>query len=175
LAQKNKKETHVNRQIKSELNTLKIKKLEKKLFDRIIVIIDSSELAEKAAVNGISLGKSLDTNVKVIYLLDTSGVVRAFPHQDRVISPQHLQIIAHLKKQTRSFLDDIKKLCNKLGVKVTTKLVENISLIEIAKKAGRKDLIIIGSDKTSYPNKIFHRNVSEKVLRHASSTVMIIK
>jgi nucleotide-binding universal stress UspA family protein len=53
--------------------------------------------------------------------------------------------------------------------------VENVPLIEVAKKAGRKDLIIIGSDRTSYPNRIFHRNASEKVLRRASSTVMVIK
>ncbi len=163
MPQKNKNKTYVNRQIKLDLKTLKTKEFEKKLFDRIIVFINSSELAEKAVINGISLGKSLDTSVKVICVLDTSGVVRVFPHPDRVISPQHLEIIANLKKQTYSFLQDIEQLCNKLGVKVTTKLVENVPLIEIAKKVGKKDLIIIGSDKTSYPKRKFHNNISEKV------------
>jgi nucleotide-binding universal stress UspA family protein len=174
LSEIRKKETHIKKQMKTEVDRTIINGIGKRLFDRIIVIIDGSELAERTVVTGISIAKSFNIGMTVMYVLDTSVIVRAFPHHDRVISPQHLEMAVNLKKEARSFLDDIESMCDKFGLKVTTKLAENIPFVEIVKKAERKDLIVIGC-RLSSSYRRFLRNDSGKILRHTSSTVMFVR
>ena len=145
------------------------------LFDKVYAIINSSEITEKILTTGISLAKSFDIDMTVLYLVDTSIIVSEFPHHDRVISPQHLMVALKIKKQARFFLDNIKKNYNTAGVRITTKLIENQPLARVIQKAKRKDLIIIGHTEKSSHIKIFRRNETKKILRNAPSTVLIVK
>ena len=154
---------------------LKLNELKTKKFKKIIAFIDGSETAEKAMKKAILLARSLNINIEVIYMINTATIVRVFPHQDRVISPQQLEIAANLKKQACSSLYNIEKVCNKLEVKVTTKIVEDVPFVDITKKAGRDDLIVMGCNKSLYSTRLFFHSVSEKILQHAQSTVMFVR
>ena len=72
-------------------------------------------------------------------------------------------------------LDDIEEMGNKEGVKVRKELKEGIPDDEIIKLAGKKDLIVMGSKGKTALDRIFLGSVSEKVLHHADSSILIIK
>jgi nucleotide-binding universal stress UspA family protein len=80
-----------------------------------------------------------------------------------------------MKKHGKSFLNEIKKLGKKEGVKIITKIVEGFPDQEIIKLAKKNDLIIMGSKGTSALDRIFLGRVSEKVIHHSPSTVMIVR
>ena len=66
--------------ITEEINEFKSKEI-----SGITALVDGSENSRKASEMAIQLGKKFDVNVTVIYELDSSKVIRAFPHPDRVI------------------------------------------------------------------------------------------
>jgi nucleotide-binding universal stress UspA family protein len=80
-----------------------------------------------------------------------------------------------LKKGRRSTLDEIKKLGDKMGVPVKTKLVVGHPDQEIIKEAGKQDLIILGCKGKSGLERILMGSVCEKVLHHSQLPVMVIR
>lgn len=156
--------------LESELHGLKTKK-----FKKITVLIDGSETSRKAAEIAIQLGKSFDVNVTIIYELDSSKVVRAFPHPDRVISPQQLELASIMKVQAQSYLYELEKRCDKIGVNVKTEIIENIPYLKIIKNAEQNDLIVVGSNKKLLRKRIIFPSISERILRHSNSSVMFAR
>jgi len=153
-----------------ELNGLKTNK-----FKKITVLINGSENSRKAAETAIQLGKNLEINVTIIYGINLSKIVRAFPHPDRVISPQQIEMAGIMKIQAHSFLYELEKRCNKIGVNVKTELIEDISYVKIIKEAEQNDLIVIGSNKKLLRRRIIFPSISEKILNHARSSVMFVR
>ena len=62
-----------------------------------------------------------------------------------------------------------------MRVKVRVKIVRGIPYEEIIKEAKKNDLIVMGSKGKSALDRILIGSVSEKVLRHTPSHVMIIR
>ena len=153
-----------------ELHGLKTKK-----FKKITVIIDGSETSRKAAETAIQLGKNCDINVTIIYGINLSKIVRAFPHPDHFISPKQLELADIMKIQAHSFLFELEKMCNKIGVNVETKLIEDIPYLKIIKKAEQHDLIVIGSNKKMLKRRILFPSISEKILNNTHSSVMFVR
>jgi len=113
--------------------------------------------------------------VTIIYGINLSKIVRAFPHPDRVISPQQIEMAGIMKIQAHSFLYELEKRCNKIGVNVKTELIEDISYVKIIKEAEQNDLIVIGSNKKLLRRRIIFPSISEKILNHARSSVMFVR
>lgn len=153
-----------------ELHGLKTNK-----FKKITVIINGSETSRKAAETAIQLGKNLEINVTIIYGINLSKIVSAFPHPDRVISPQQLELASIMKVQAHSFLYEFEKRCDKLGVNVKTEVIEDLSYVKIIKEAEKNDLIVIGSNKKLLRRRMLFPSISEKILNHARSSVMFVR
>jgi nucleotide-binding universal stress UspA family protein len=156
--------------LETELHGLKTKK-----FKKITVLIDGSETSRKTAETPIQLGKKFDANVTIIYRINLSKIFRAFPHPDRVISPQQLEMGSIMKIQAHSFLFELEKMCNKLGVNVETKLIKDIPYLKIIKKANHNDLIVIGIKEKCLEEELFFLVFSEKILNNAHSSVMFVR
>ena len=144
-------------------------------FDRILLVVDGSDAAKKAAMKALLLGKLMHITVIAIFVIDTSKIVRAFPHSDRVISPQHLEMAAEWKKQARDFLSEIKQLGEKSNVKVLTELHEGIPEVEIMKKAKINDLIVVGGKKASFLDRVLLLSTLEQVIHRTTSSVLLVR
>lgn len=154
--------------------TEEISKCKSQEISGIIALVDGSETSRKASEMAIRLGKKFDVNVTIIYEFDSSKVVRAFPHPDRVISPKQLELASIMKVQAHSFVYELEKRCDKIGVIVKTEIIENIPYLKIIQDAERNDLIIIGMNKKLLRRIIFS-SISEKILHHSTSYVMFVR
>lgn len=140
-------------------------------FKRIIAPVDGSTEAKKAAKKAIFLAKQLNVDVVALYVVDKTFLAR-FPAPDDLMS---FNWDKFLQKEAFDVLDDIEEMGNNEGVKVIKEFKEGIPDDEIIKSAGKKDLIVMGGKGKTALDRIFLGSVSEKVLHHATSSVLIIK
>jgi len=156
--------------ITKDINEFKSKKI-----SGITALVDGSETSRKASGMAVQLGKKFEANVTITYELDSSKVVRAFPHTDRVISPQQLKLASIMKVEAHSFLYELEKICDKIGVNVKTEIIENIPYLKIIKNAEQNDLIVVGSNKKLLRRRIIFPSISKRILRHSNSSVMFVR
>ena len=140
-------------------------------FKRIVAPVDGSPEAKKAAKKAIFLAKQIGVDVVALYVVDKTFLAR-FPAPEDLMS---FNWDKFLQKEAFDVLDDIEKMGEKENVRVIKELKEGIPDDVIIKAAGKKDLIVMGSKGKTALDRIFLGSVSEKVLHHSPSSVLIIK
>jgi nucleotide-binding universal stress UspA family protein len=145
-------------------------KTEIKGFTRIIAPVDGSKAASKAVQKALYLAKETKLPIVALYVVDTPRLTETIPPDEIAIAWEEL-----VSKEGRTVLDEVEKEGSKIGVSVEKKLVEGIPEEVIMKEAKKNDLIILGCKGKSEVDRILMGSVCEKVARHATSQVMIIR
>jgi nucleotide-binding universal stress UspA family protein len=140
-------------------------------FKKIVIPIDGSAEAKKAAQKALVLAKHLDVPATALYVIDTSLLAR-FPAPEDVTA---FNIDKFLQKEGLNALDAIEAIGKGMDVPVDKKMVEGIPDQEIIRAAHKNDLIVMGSQGMSALDRILIGSVSEKVLHHAPCPVMIVR
>ena len=146
-----------------------INKLKNKGFRRIIAAVDGSKSSKNAAKKAFDLAKDIGVDVIALYVIQEPNEI--YPE----LSTMYPDAITLMKKEGRSFLDDVKKMGSEIGVNVKTKLAMGFPDQEIIKEAGKNDLIVMGCKGKSALSRILMGSVCEKVMHHSSSPVMVIR
>ena len=142
------------------------------MFERIIVPVDGSEVAKRAAKKALDLAQLSDIRVVAMHVINVPDLpsLDAYPGALRY---QEMQDFIH--KEGQSYLDEIEELGNQMGVKVSKKLVEGHPAEEIIKVAREDDLIVMGSKGRTGLDRLLMGSVAENVARHSSCPVMIVR
>jgi nucleotide-binding universal stress UspA family protein len=143
---------------------------EAKGFSRIIVAVDGSEGAAKAVEKVLFLAKETRKKVVALYVIDTPRLTDTIPADTLSTAWEDL-----LMKQGQKILNAIEKKGSAMGVSAEKKLIEGIPEEIIMKVAKKNDLIVMGCKGKSAIDRILMGSVCEKVTRHASSPVMVIR
>jgi nucleotide-binding universal stress UspA family protein len=143
---------------------------ETKGFSRIIAPVDGSKGAAKAVQKALYLAKETRRSIVALYVVDTPRLTETIPPEDISFAWEGL-----LRKEGQKILDDIEKKGLKMGVSVEKKLVDGIPEEVIIKVAKKNDLIVMGCKGKSAFDRILMGSVCEKVTRHATSQVMVIR
>lgn len=138
---------------------------------KIIVPVDGSEEAKKAAKKAIYIAKHLKQSITALYVIDASLTINYGIGSD-MLSPDFSML---LRKEAEIVLNEVAKMGKRNGVRVIKKIVEGIPSEEIIKFANKNDLIVMGSRGRSTIERILIGSVSEKVLHHAPCSVMIVR
>jgi nucleotide-binding universal stress UspA family protein len=136
-------------------------------FGRIIVPVDGSEIANKAARKALALAQLADIKVVAMHVINVDLSIYDYPKE--------LQLLDLLQKEGHSILDEIVTLGGEMGITVSKKLVEGHPAEEIIKEAKEDDLIVMGSKGRTGLDRLLLGSVAENVARHASCPVMIVK
>ena len=146
----------------------------KKEFGRIIIPVDGSEIAKKAAKKAIFLAKSTGIKAVAIHVVNMP--------MPRVTAPGSLygfnyytQLHELLQKQGRSYLDEIIKLGKTMGVDISKKMVDGHPVNEIIKEAKKSDFIVIGCKGRTGLDRLLVGSVADNMVHHASCPVMVVK
>lgn len=143
-----------------------------KEFGRILVPVDGSEVAKKAATKALAIAKSTDIEVLALHVLNIPGIPTLYAYPTEI---PYQQLHDLIRKEGRSYLEEIEKLGKEMGVNVSTKLVDGHPAEEILKEAREDDLIVIGSKGRTALDRLLMGSVAENVVRHAPCPVMIVR
>lgn len=141
-----------------------------KSYKRIIVPVDGSELSKKAAKIACFFANKANRKIIFIHVIELPAT--ALPHGQATYIPK---ISDTLKENGESILSEIKEVCSDSDVDIETKMVEGIPDNEIIDFTNDNDLIIMGSKGHSAFERVLIGSVSEKVLHHSDSSVMIVR
>ncbi len=117
------------------------------MISKILVPTDGSKAAQKAARYAVDLAKQLEASVIVLSVIDKRSFIgQAVPAAEtarHVIEP----IEDYLREAAEGYAGEIKKLCDKNGVRSKTVITAGHPVEGIVKEAARAkvNLIIMGS------------------------------
>jgi nucleotide-binding universal stress UspA family protein len=117
------------------------------MISKILVPTDGSKAAQKAAVYAIDLAKQLKASVIILSVIDkrsfTGKTVPSTETARHVIEP----IEDYLREAAEVYAGEMKKLCDKNGVRSRTIISSGHPAEDIVKEASRAkaDLIVMGS------------------------------
>jgi len=138
-------------------------------FKRIILPVDGSKYSIRAAKKALGLAEDSGIEVTAIYVADFRGPV--YPE----IADYYPISLNVLKKEGKKILNQIKKMGDKLGVKINEKIIEGVAEEEIIKESGENDLIVMGCKGKTALKRILVGDVCENVAHHSLSPVLIIR
>jgi nucleotide-binding universal stress UspA family protein len=141
------------------------------MIKKILLPVDGSENAEKSVESGLSLATAIGASVLGVYVIDTSSFV-SLP--ETFIWENVRELLDEEGKKALTYVENAAK---KGGVKLSTKLLEGSPASEIVKTADEENanLIVMGTAGRKGLDRFFLGSVSEKVLRTASCSVMVVK
>lgn len=149
-----------------------------KIFERIIMPVDGSESSKRSAKKAIYLAKQMEVELIALYVVHIPISAYVGAPYSPVIYTDDLEIKEireKMNKEGTNILNEIDREVSKLGIKLTKKIVEGVPDEEIINLSKKNDLIVMGAKGISAIDRIFLGSVSEKVLHHASSSVMIVR
>lgn len=139
--------------------------------EKILVAVDGSDNSKRALVKAKQRGEQVGGEITILTVVDpiSIGIYR--------YSELSQQDYSVLKSVGESILSESLKIIDDSTDKVTTKLKKGSPADEILKEAedGEYDLIVMGSRGYGVFSKTILGSVSQKILNHTETDVLIIK
>ena len=133
-------------------------------FKRIIIPVDNTEDSKNAVEQGALLAKLLKIKAKIITVNDTHQFISSVVLEEK------------LKKDASAFMEELKKIGEKIGVQLETELIIGKPAEEIVKFVNNNDLIIMAHhDRTKGIDRFMEESVSREVVRNAPCSVLVVK
>ena len=142
------------------------------VFERIIVAVDGSEVAKRAAKKAFALAQSIDIPVVALHVMNVPDLPSSSAYPGAI---RYQEMREFIQKEGQLYLDELEQLGNQMGITVSKKLLEGHPAEEIIKEAQEGDLIVMGSKGRTGLDRLLMGSVAENVARHASCPVMIVK
>ncbi|KJS03834.1 MAG: universal stress protein UspA [Peptococcaceae bacterium BRH_c4a] len=148
---------------------------DQKVYNKILVPLDGSARAKVAAEHALELAESMNAEVMFLH------VIPALPpyvnkYSDR-LGGTYQQIRDELQLSGESLLNKVREDHSNSGLTIDTKIIWGNPSMEICREAkeGRFDLVIMGSRGLGEIKGYLMGSVSNRVVRHASCPVLIVR
>jgi len=145
-----------------------------KRYRNILVPVDGSELSMDAFEQALSLSTMTGSKITVLHVIEFVYSDLTMMEGAEMISASNL-IQSETKEQVKRFLQDFVKKGEEEGVEVRTLVKEGPIAHEIIELSKHYDLIILGSHGRGMITSLIMGSVAEKVSRHASCPVMLVR
>lgn len=139
---------------------------------KILVAVDGSENSERALIEARDQGEAFNAEVTILSVLNQS---LSFPYSN--VRPPKINNNQTQEEAGREILEEALKVFDGFEGEVMTTLRSGNPAEEILEEAdfGEFDLIIMGSRGLGVFSRTFLGSVSNKVLHHTKTNVLIIK
>jgi nucleotide-binding universal stress UspA family protein len=140
------------------------------MYQHILIPTDGSELAERGLAHGLALAKSLGAKVSVIFVME------AFSQMSGRLRETVATYVELRNEEASTALQRAANAAREAGISCKTIQVENAqphqAIIEAAKDRGC-DLIVMSSHGRSGLSMLLVGSVTNKVLTHAKTPVLV--
>ncbi len=149
------------------------------MLKRILVPMDGSERSKKALDFALDLAATYGAKLWVMHVIDRSAVEETEEALKDVISGVHVRDAIHTYQElaVKDIFEKARKKSKVKGVSLKTYCVSGKpaeQIISYARKV-RSDLIVIGSTGFGRAEQFLFGSVTDKVARHASCPVTIVR
>ncbi|ELZ24576.1 UspA domain-containing protein [Haloterrigena salina JCM 13891] len=136
------------------------------MYDRILIAVDGSDEAARAAERGLEFARIFDAAVDVVYVVESKAL--------RVASPGGET--ARLREQGEAVLEEIEALASDFDRSVTTELAEGKPADQIVAFASDRDadLIVVGRQGLTRLGKRLLGGVTERLLHRSDVPVFVV-
>lgn len=143
------------------------------MYKKILVPTDGSEFALKAEHAALEIAKLMGAEIVAVSIIE-NNFVNGLPLDDEVY-----ELNSILKQDSEKNIEDFEHMDEEehFDVKISSVIKEGSPAKEILKVAEEEDidLIIIGSSGKSRFDKFLMGSVADKVSKHASCSVMVVR
>jgi nucleotide-binding universal stress UspA family protein len=158
----------------------------KSLFKKILVALDGSESSQKAAQAALELTEKLKADLIVLHAISPPTTYYhstiASPTGMSLPAPSQHEIdayYAYAKKVATSIVSEVESKGKKLGIHVKTEIPEAVSSVveTILNHAAEEkvELIVVGTRGLGGFKKLLLGSVSNGVVSHAHSPVLVVR
>jgi len=147
------------------------------MYQHLLIPTDGSELAERAVTHGLSLAKFVGAKVTVIIVVEQFGAWVP-PFGGRAAAEEFVRHSEQIKKHAATVLEHVANAAKQAGVPCDTVQVEDMQPYEaiIATATNRGcDLIVMASHGRSGLSAMVLGSVTNKVLTHAKTPVLVVQ
>lgn len=146
-------------------------KFSSETIKKILIPTDGSEHSIHAAEYGISIAKTHEAQITVVYVLDEVVIDRFTKVTDRE------DVERELKADGQRYINYILGLAEKAGVKATSLIAKGRPFEQIVHLANglNMDLIVLGTYGRRGPERILLGSVAERVIEYSNCPVLVVK
>lgn len=136
------------------------------MYDHIVIAVDGSDEARRAAQGGIHLARAFDATVDVIYVIE-GNLLRLTQGSDER---------SELETGGEDALSEIEEFASTVDYPVTTALTEGNTAVEISEYASAQgaDLIVVGRQGRTGLGRRLLGGVTEQVLHRSDIPVLVV-
>ena len=144
------------------------------MFDRIVVALDGSELAERALAPGEELARRLGAPLHLVRVADTTWL--RFGANEAALEYASLGgELAEEEAQAQEYLEGVGSRLAGEGLTVTTEVRRGFAGRELVAATRPSDLLVMASHGRTGPARLLLGSVAEEVTRHATAPVLLIR
>lgn len=140
-------------------------------YKNILIAVDGSKTSEKALDKSIQIAKRNDANLIIAYVVDTKTFSAIEPYDSNIY--EHSQIAAH------EMLDKYENVINTAGLLNSKRIVKlgspKVVITREIIPEENIDLTIVGATGLGAVERILMGSVSENIVRHAQSDVLVVR
>jgi nucleotide-binding universal stress UspA family protein len=138
-------------------------------YNKILIAVDGSEYAMKAAKKGLELAHQLNAKAALLFVVDKS---KAVGNIDAGILPEEALIV--LKKEAEQTLDELAEMYNGKGLMKF--MPEGHPTEDIIKTAEtwEADLIVLGTHGRTGLRHLLMGSIAEHIVRHSKIPVIVV-
>ncbi|MGC8570454.1 universal stress protein [Caldivirga sp.] len=142
------------------------------MFSKILVATDGSQYSDKAIEVAVGLAKAFNSSLYIIHVVEEDKVAMAASTM-----PIMVNVIEDMVKIGNEILSKAKAKATEAGINAEVILARGNAADKILENADKLnvDLIIVGSRGLKGLARFLLGSVSEKVVRHSSKPVLVVK
>ena len=136
------------------------------MYERLLIAVDGSEEARRAARRGLGLAAAFDASVDVVSVVEQKALRLTESGSEK----------SRVRDRGEAALAEIETLASDLGIAVTTELVEGTPAVEIGAYADARgaDLIVVGRQGLTGIGRRLLGGVTEQVLHRSDVPVLVV-
>ena len=136
------------------------------MYDRIVIAVDGSEEARRAARRGLELARAVDATVTVLAVLEQKALRLTRRSTEK----------RRLRERGEAALADVEALAETLDQSVTTTLLEGKPAVRISEYAADEDadLVVVGRQGLTGLGRRLLGGVTEQVLHRSDVPVLVV-
>ncbi|MFP3871589.1 MAG: universal stress protein [Candidatus Aenigmatarchaeota archaeon] len=139
------------------------------MYERVIIPTDGSKIAEKGVLEGLDVADRLDIPAYSLYVLDMDK------YEELKGDKAHRRERDTMQKTAEKALRWVRKKAHDLGADITTEMVIGKPYERIVQKAGKNDVIYMSSHGASGLKEVLLGSTTQRVLKNAGCTVVVVK